>query len=158
MAESKGGPKPKLTDGLIDDICTYIENGMSNKDAADLCQITDVTLYRWLREAEMVDGDGKPLSKYKQQRKLRDALVKARAAFKAYHVQSIIRASRKTWQASAWLLERRFPEEYGSVDRAGSIAIANRVAAESAVDDGLVDALNAVPEDIDMMGDVPSDV
>lgn len=162
MSEAKsrkgiGGPKPKLTDQLIDDISTYIENGMSNKDAADLCQITDVTLYRWLREADAVDADGKPIAKNKQQRKLRDAIIKARAAFKAFHVQSIIRASRKTWQASAWLLERRFPEEYGSTDRAYAMAL-QRAAAEVHEDDGLLDALTAVPSGADMIGDVPSDI
>ena len=152
------GREAKLTDDLIDEFCTYIENGMSNRDAADLCLIKDASLYRWLREADMVDEDGKPLKRYAMQRKLKQAIVKARASFKAYHVQSIIRASRKQWTASAWLLERKFPEEYGAVDRAGSIAIANRVAAEMVEDDGLVDALTAVPDKTAMIGDVPSDV
>ena len=143
---SNVGPKHKLTDQKIDEICTYIENGLRFKDAAELSDITEGTLYRWLREADMKDANGKEPPKYKMQRKLKQAMTKARSSFKAYHVQAIIRASRKAWTASAWLLERTFPEEYGAVDRAGSIALANKAAAELAEDDGLVDALTAVPE------------
>ena len=156
MAKSNAGPKMKLTDEMIDDICTYIENGMSNKDAADLCQIADVTLYRWLREADEVNPDGSLPTKYKMQRKLKQAIIKARASFKAYHVQAIIRASRKQWTSSAWLLERRFPDEYGAMDRVYAIN-EKRAAVEVQEDDGLLDALTAVPDETAMIGDVPSD-
>lgn len=152
---AKTGPKSKLTNQLIDEIATYIENGLSNKDAADLCGVRDTTLYRWLREAEELDEKGKP--KNKQQCKLKEAIIKAQAAFKAYHVQSITRASRKAWQASAWLLERKFPDEYAAIDR-NSIIAAIKAASQVHEDDGLVAALNASVDDSIITGDVPDDI
>lgn len=149
--------KTKLTDQLIDELCTYIENGMSNKDAADLCQISDVTLYRWLREADTLDDKGKEPKEYKQQRKLKQSIQKAKAAFKAYHVQSIIRASKKQWTASAWLLERKFPEEFGAADR-GSVLAAQRAANSAQEDDGLIEAITASADGIVETGDEPEDV
>ena len=149
--------KHKLTDDKIDEICTYIENGMSDKDAADLSEICRDTFYRWLREADAVDKDGKPPAQFKQQRKLKNALIKARASFKAYHVQRIIRASQKNWTASAWLLERKFPEEFASLDRATMIQIASANTVQE--DDGLVEAIKSASIGIeDMTGDEPEDV
>lgn len=157
MSKSKRGAHTKLTRELIDSICTYIENGMTNKDAADLSDVTEDTLYRWLREADEKDDQGNPLPHRRLQFELKTAMNKARASFKAYHVQTIIRASRKQWTASAWLLERKFPEEYAAADRS-FIMSAQKAAMERTEDDGLIAALTS--SDIGMVetGDEPEDV
>lgn len=149
--------KTKLTDQLIDELTTYIENGMNNHDSAKLCLITEDTLYRWLREAEEVDENGKPLKRYERQRKLKDAMQKAQSAFKAYHVQNITKAARKNWQASAWMLERRFPDEYGrGIDR---YMLKQAGANGKEHDDGLIDALRSTGAAVsELTGDVPEDV
>lgn len=146
----------KLTDQLIDEITTYIENGMNNRDSAHMCFITEATLYRWLREADEVDENGKPLKRYKMQRKLKKAMQKSQAAFKAYHVQNVIQASKKHWQASAWMLERRFPEEYGrGIDR---YMLKQASARSKDQDDGLIDALKQTGAIVsELVGDVPED-
>lgn len=150
--------KSKLTDELIDEFCTYIENGMSNHDAIDLCDITDTTFYRWLREADERGPKGEKPQKYKMQRKLKAAIPKAAAAFKAYHVQVITRASKKNWQASAWMLERKFPDEYGrGVDRYMIQQASNAGAGKE--DDGLIEALRSTGNKIPVaIGDEPEDV
>ena len=157
MPKAKLGRSTKLTRDLIDSICTYIENGMTNKDAANLSDITEDTLYRWLREADEKDSQGKPLPGRKLQIELKQAIEKSKATFKAYHVRTIIQASRKTWQASAWLLERKFPEEYASADRA-FIMSAQKAAMERTEDDGLIAALTAPDVGMVEMGDEPEDV
>jgi hypothetical protein len=42
-----------------------------------------------------------------------EALSNAVEVFKMTHLANIARASKKDWNASKWILERKFPEEYG---------------------------------------------
>lgn len=37
----------------------------------------------------------------------------AEAGFEQHHIANINQHSIETWQASAWMLERKFPERYG---------------------------------------------
>ena len=41
------------------------------------------------------------------------AIKKAEAECKVARIQTILKASKKSWQAAAWWLERRCPDEYG---------------------------------------------
>lgn len=50
--------------------------------------------------------------KTKNQIQLSEALKKADAEREAALVTRIMRASDKSWQAAAWLLERRYPDRY----------------------------------------------
>lgn len=45
------------------------------------------------------------------------AVDEAKAAFEVRNVGLIQRAAQDTWQAAAWLLERRHPDRYGRVTR-----------------------------------------
>lgn len=51
------------------------------------------------------------------QRQLAHALKKADAEREANLVSRIMRASDDTWQAAAWLLERKYPERYARPTR-----------------------------------------
>lgn len=111
---------PKLTKELIDEILTYKENGLSDEDVCSMVGISKQSFYRWIKEADTgIDGDHpeKPASNLALKRDLRDGLKRAQVAFKAYHVQNITKAAKKSWQASAWMLERMYPKEFGRIDR-----------------------------------------
>ena len=46
-----------------------------------------------------------------------NAVKKALADGELYHVNNIRRHAQNNWQASAWMLERKFPKKYGRQDR-----------------------------------------
>jgi len=111
---------PKFNSDLVNEILTYKENGLSDKDVCDMVGIHQGTFYKWLKEADTgINGDypDKPVSQLELKRELRDGLKRAQAAFKAYHIQNITKAAKKSWQASAWMLERMYPKEFGRIDR-----------------------------------------
>lgn len=112
--------KPKISKELVDEICTYKENGLSDADICDMCLISKGSFYAWLQEAEKIkNGELKqeevPYADLKLE--LADGLKRAKVAFKAFHIQNITKASKKNWQASAWMLERFYPKEFGRIDR-----------------------------------------
>ncbi len=45
------------------------------------------------------------------------AIKKAEAACKVARIQTILKASDKSWQAAAWWLERRYGDEYGRIPK-----------------------------------------
>ena len=111
---------PKISKDLVDEILTYKENGLSDKDICDMVGIAQQTFYRWLKDAETgldTDNPTRPAADLELKQELSDGLKRAKAAFKAYHIQNITKAARKNWQASAWMLERMFPKEFSRIDR-----------------------------------------
>ena len=110
----------KITPELVDEILTYKENGLSDKDVCDMVGVAPGTFYKWIKEADTginIDHPDKPVSHAELKRELRDGLKRAQAAFKAYHIQNISKAAKKSWQASAWMLERMYPKEFGRIER-----------------------------------------
>ena len=134
----------KLKASVIAELAEHVSNGLSNQDSARLAGISEATFYRWLREA----ADEKTSTPDHQQ--LVAALENAEASFKAVNL-GIIRSAATdstvetrvvdryvdgklvtetttitrppTWQPAAWLLERRFPGEYGRrfIEHAGKL-------------------------------------
>ena len=144
---------PKFNSDLVNEILTYKENGLSDKDVCDMVGIHQGTFYKWLKEADTgINGDypDKPVAQLELKRELRDGLKRAQAAFKAYHIQNITKAAKKSWQASAWMLERMYPKEFGRIDR--QIALLG----EAGKEDGM---LNEILEYLGMVNgtDVHSD-
>lgn len=137
--------KPKICKELVDEILTYKENGISDKDICDMVGIHQATFYAWLKEAETGIDYHNPARKAQYldlKRELSEGLKRAQAAFKAYHIQNITKASRKNWQASAWMLERMYPKEFGRIDR--QIALMGEVAKENGMLDEILDYLGMV--------------
>lgn len=129
---------PKISKDLIDEILTYKENGLSDKDVCDMVGIDQSTFYRWLKEAETgIDGcnPNRAASDVALKQELQEGLKRAKASFKAYHIQNITKAAKKNWQASAWMLERMFPKEFSRIDR--QIALM----ADSKKDNGMLDEI-----------------
>lgn len=104
----------RLTKPLIEQLATYIENGNFAQDACKLADVSEAGYYKWLATGRAIlEGEIEKTRANALTVELVEAIKHADAKFKEYHLSNINRASRTTWQASAWMLERRFPEEYG---------------------------------------------
>lgn len=99
--------RPKCTAETIDAAIRLKKAGATNRDiAAGLC-ISETTFYRWV-------GDPKT----DNQRKLSEALKKTEVDYKK-SLQTIIynAAVTRDWKAAAWLLERKYPQEFARMVR-----------------------------------------
>ncbi len=101
--------RPKLTQELVDRAIALKRDGLSNGDIICALGIHESTFYRWI-------GD----PKNKLQRELSEGLKKEEAAFKQTlltTIRSAALARNQCWTAAAWLLERKYPDEYGKANR-----------------------------------------
>ena len=89
----------KYTDAIISTIAHALELGASYRRAAAAAGISEDTFHEWRR--------AKPA--------FSERIEKAEATHAQKHLAVIERAAVTdgTWQASAWMLERRYPHEYG---------------------------------------------
>ena len=102
-------PKPKLTEEMVEQALKLKADGLSNGDIICALGIAESTFYRWI-------GD----PKNKLQRSLSEGLKKEEAQFKQAlltTIRSAALARNQYWTAAAWLLERKFPDEYGKAER-----------------------------------------
>ena len=102
--------KPKLTYKMVEQAVEMKSHGLSNVDICAGLGITEGTFYRWLREDDT-----------KLKRALKQGLKKAEAEYKETLLQSIMatatREKNPQWTAAAWLLERKYPDEYAQTTR-----------------------------------------
>lgn len=94
--ESKVGRPSLYTPEIQREICEHIEKGLSEKDAYTYAGVKESTYFKWKRE----------IVQFSQ------AIKKALIGFKRTHLETIGRASKRSWTAAAWLLERKFPAEF----------------------------------------------
>lgn len=102
--------RPKLTQELVDRAIALKRDGPSNGDIICALGIHESTFYRWI-------GD----PKNKLQSELSEGLKKEEVAFKQTLLTTIRAAALardQYWTAAAWLLERKYPDEYGKADGA----------------------------------------
>lgn len=102
--------RPKLTQELVDRAIALKRDGPSNGDIICALGIHESTFYRWI-------GD----PKNKLQSELSEGLKKEEVAFKQTlltTIRSAALARNKYWTAAAWLLECKYPDEYGKADGA----------------------------------------
>lgn len=97
--------KTKLTPELQANFMQAISVGATHRIACEYAGITGDTLYRWLRLGE---AGRQPYSSFSEQVKL----ASGRAAI-GWLAKIEKAASDGVWQAAAWKLERRYPQEYG---------------------------------------------
>lgn len=93
-----------ITDAKIRAICRSISLGASIKTAASVAGVDPRTVYRW-----------KKLGKKAKSGKYFELIQKMQAAenqFIANNLENLAKHAAQTWQASAWLLERRHPEQF----------------------------------------------
>lgn len=101
--------RAKLTEELIQQMASLKGDGLSNKDICRAVGIHEATLYRWL---------SKPSGRL--HRALGESLKKAEADYKRTLLTTIREAATKKngqWTAAAWLLERKYPDEYAQTTR-----------------------------------------
>ena len=102
--------KPKLTTRMVEQAVEMKSHGLSNVDICAGLGITEGTFYRWLREDDT-----------KLKRALKQGLKKAEAEYKETLLRSIMatatREKNPQWTAAAWLLERKYPDEYAQTTR-----------------------------------------
>lgn len=85
-----------------------VESGLTFQRAAQACGIGYSTFKTW-----MARGRKEKRGIY---RDFMAAIKKADAQGEAWHLDNIKEHSAKTWQASAWFLERKFPERWAKRD------------------------------------------
>ncbi|HEX7017424.1 MAG TPA: hypothetical protein VF209_00755 [Patescibacteria group bacterium] len=95
------------TKELLNELCTHIGAGLSNKDAALLAGISESTFYLW-----QSDKANNPLT-VDEKLELLESIKKARLARKKKFIGIIEKAAETHWQAAAWYLERAYFEEFG---------------------------------------------
>lgn len=97
----------KLNEETINDLTLCIAQGMTNKDACTVAGIATSTFYGW------INNPSNELEK-----ELADRVERARVVRKMQLLQTIFDAAENgCWQAAAWYLERRYPEEFAKPDR-----------------------------------------
>lgn len=99
-----GGRIPKLDKTAHDVIVKAVSDGVPRRFAASLAGVTERTLARWLARGRK-DASG-IFWQFCQD------IKGAEAAFIQRNVKEIEAAGLDSWQARAWLLERKFPEEF----------------------------------------------
>jgi hypothetical protein len=103
---------PKLSEDLTEQVVRLVRTGTTVVAAAQSCGIARSTFYDWMKRGES------KLAKDRPHREFREAIDKARAEGEAILVQRIQGAAAKgSWQAAAWLLERRYFDEWGKPER-----------------------------------------
>ena len=104
--------KSKLTNKMVEQAVEMKSHGMSNADICAGLGIAEGSFYRWLREDDT-----------KLKRALSQGLKKAESQYKETLLQSIMatatREKNPQWTAAAWLLERKYPDEYAQTTRKG---------------------------------------
>ena len=96
-----GRGKEKLTKDGIKTALRLCRAGLPDCQIAAVLGVSKETYSRWINHP-----------KTDNQNQLRQKLKKADAEREAALVTRIMRASDDTWQAAAWLLERRYPDRY----------------------------------------------
>lgn len=102
--KNKGGRPLKLTQDVIDKICSYLKHGEYVETAIALADVPKPTFYLWCKL-----GHEKDRSIYA---KLLDAVQKAQADAERKDLLYISKAASKQWQAAAWRLARRNPTRW----------------------------------------------
>jgi hypothetical protein len=103
-----------LTPELGARICAIVREGASITVAGACCGIPVVICRKWLRTGERLCRE----KRRGRQRDFLEAINRAEAMAVVDILRNIVAASQKSWQAAAWLLERRFPAEFGKAERA----------------------------------------
>jgi len=100
--------RTKLTPETKEDIVKALRAGNSRRDSALYAGVSETTFYSWMARGR----EGEPL--YSE---FLEAVEKAEAQSVVRNVAIIQRAAEETWQAAAWWLERKRPDDWGRRQR-----------------------------------------
>tara|TARA_R110000803_G_scaffold50142_2_gene104138 strand:+ start:97 stop:522 length:426 start_codon:yes stop_codon:yes gene_type:complete len=110
--------KPSCTPELVEAICKHLRIGAYRKDAVKAAGISLTTFYNWIehggKERRHIDSGGKPRKRASAYLYALECIEKAEAQSSLADLAIITKASVDgAWQAAAWKLERRNPEQWG---------------------------------------------
>jgi len=100
--------RTKLTPDTKEAVLKALRAGNSRRDSALYAGISETTFYSWMargREGEALYSE------------FLEAVEKAEAQSVVRNVAIIQRAAEETWQAAAWWLERKRPDDWGRRQR-----------------------------------------
>src|SRR5436190_12216897 len=100
---TKKGRPSLLSSSLQKRICKLLREGCDIKSACNICDIGERTYHEWKERGEKGE---RPFDSFFS------AASRARDAHKAQLLKRIDAATKADWKAAAWLLERRFPQEF----------------------------------------------
>lgn len=102
--------KPKLTYKMVEQATEMKSHGMSNADICRRLGVSETAWYKWLKDPDT-----------KVKLALVEGIKKAESQYKETLLQSIMatatREKNPQWTAAAWLLERKYPDEYAQTTR-----------------------------------------
>lgn len=102
-----------LTEEMIPQLCKAIDEVLSLNQAANLCEIPRTTIIDWIKRGNNHALTGQTDSLYY---KLSTSVKKAQGEAARARMACLMNGD-KNWQASAWILERVFREDFGSNSR-----------------------------------------
>lgn len=91
----------KYSPEIIKEIHDNLELGLTITDVCDLVGISRETFYEWRDDPSKIDITD-------------ESVKKAELACKRRNIGIIQNAARRSWQAAAWWLERKFSDEYAT--------------------------------------------
>lgn len=102
--------KPKLTYRVVEQAVEMKSHGMTNADICRALGFSETAWYNWLKDPDT-----------KVKLALVEGIKKAEAEYKETLLRSIMatatREKNPQWTAAAWLLERKYPDEYAQTTR-----------------------------------------
>lgn len=120
--------KTSLTKQMILQTYDLLKEGHYNEDIAEYIGVHQATWYLWMNKgeelAEMEDDEReqhiKNLPKLQQKNaqlyyEFHETVKKAQVEAKMTALRNIRKAGKKSWQAEAWYLERKFRQQFGRV-------------------------------------------
>lgn len=99
--------RPKFTRDTVDRLLTAVRSGLPFHLAAEAAGISETTFYEWQRGIFPRGADKALKASFSEE------LTRARG-YSAARLMTIIQsAAPDDWRAAAWILERRFPKDFG---------------------------------------------
>ena len=95
---------------MIDAICALASEGLPIISVCESVGIDSATFYDWMQRGYSEDGT-------ELQRTFSSRVTRARGAGKLRHVRHLLSAGSEDWKATAWILERTAPQEFGKREK-----------------------------------------
>ena len=119
-----------LTKVVHNRIIAAVRNGASVEVAAQAAGVSKSAVYNWLAWGREPDAEPHFVE-------LVEALEKASGENQTRLIAVIQKATATTWQAAAWMLERKYPDQWGRKDRIAGDTLKEREAERIARQSGL---------------------
>lgn len=106
--KSNAGRETKLNREMIAEIANYIELGFTIKDTCEAVGIEQSTFFNWKNQGKR-DKENGIKSEFLE---FLESIKKGKHKIKQLMLSKIVQAADENWNAAAWWLERKYPENY----------------------------------------------